>query len=245
FLPSNLSASVSANQQGSKQKLRTGKLKRNYTMKASKNFSMTYSPIRTVSMSLNRSSQHDLHDIKDPMKIFSALFSDTTMLANSQNFNATYKPTRLQWLSPSITYKADYALARSPQLKASGNSVRSGRSIRTTFSFSPQKLVNTVYTPPFREAGKRPQERMSPGRRPPGVQKEEKEHEEEKPGEETEQTEEKKAGRPLNPLYYVEKFSSKFSPVSIIFDKSTTLNTPGLDGTPTLKYQLGVTTDPG
>ncbi|MFC1728747.1 cell surface protein SprA [candidate division KSB1 bacterium] len=254
LLPTRITTAVNANQSGSELKLRTRRsrqdttktatatiLTKNYNLQANRTFSTTYTPFPTVTTQLNRSSSHDLSHVKDVYTIASELFNDSTQVSANQSFNVDFKPTILQWLSPGMSYNSSYNVSRSRALGAAGKSANNNAAINTRLSFNPLSLVNLVYksgVSPAPSTTQIPPGARPPGRRPPG-QPEQQPPEEEEPQEETNEP------MRVNPLYYIERFSARLSPIQFILDNSRSSKHAGLEGPPKMNFQFGFTTDPG
>jgi len=251
LLPDGFQTSLAATQTGTDQKLRVrnatieAETKKLYRFEADRVFSTSYAPIPSLTMTLSRSSKHDLGDLKDPTKMFSQIFNDSTQISANQEFTANYKPTFLPWLDPSANYRAGYSLTKNRQLAASGKTAAVSRSVTTRIAFSPQRMINVFYK--TEQAASAMPGRRTPVRRRPAAQRraQQQEEEQQKPPEEEKKEDDKKGGLKLNPLYYLERMTSVIAPIAVTFDKTVASQAPGLSGTPTMDYQFGFSMNPG
>lgn len=237
YVPPKLTANLRATEKAQIQKLRKRETSsESYSLRASRSFSMSsYKPIESLTMEFTRSSEHDLSHIKDKWEIFPEIFNDSTAISNRQEFSGRFNPRILSWMSPSINYNSTYQLTSSRQLKQTGKTARLDRTLRTSFSLSPQKLMSKIYKPPPEKQPQTP--RQGPSPQPPKS--------EEAQVIPPDSSKQESRTYELNPLWYLNKLTEKFGPVIFDFTQKSSLNIPNLDGTPGLGFQFGFTQDHG
>lgn len=230
YTPPNLTANFRATEKSQIQKLRKKETSsESYSLNASRSFSTSYTPIDNLTMSLTRSSDHDLSNVKNKWEIFPEMFNDSTAISNRQEFSGRFNPRILSWISPSVTYNSTYQLARSRQLKQTGKTASLTRSFRTEFSLTPTNLMSKIYKPPAAKQPQTPQPQRSDTTQvmlPDSIQQESRTYE-------------------LNPLWYLNKLVERLQPVRFDFEQRSSLNIPSLDGTPGMGFQFGFSQDPG
>jgi hypothetical protein len=242
YTPGPISTKISASESSNIKKLRrpgnTGRETDANTFSATRSLTTSYSPIENLSLSFSHLTSHDLSKLENKRKLLSAIFNDSTIVSTQQNIGTKYSPKILSWLSPNLGYSAAYKLDKNRQVKDAGNSASSTRDLTTSMSLSLKSLIGLVYETP-RSSG-------PPARRPPpsrkGAAREEQDTQQES-------EEEKKpsilGSIPINPFWYVSQFTNRIAPITFNLSQNRALQNVGLDGKPSLGYQLGFDADPG
>ncbi len=238
LLPQNFSTNMSFAESSSEVKLKGAlEAKKSYTFGATRSMTTSYNPLETISLSITRSSQHNLSDYRDKSKIFTALMDPNTVINSTQNVTGQYTPKWIPFVAPSISYSANYALQSSKQAEAQGKSATLEKSMGLSFSFSFKDMINKFYRYEAPQT-QNPKPAPRPVIRPGGITVQQ-------PKPEEQEKEEEGPGRPINPLYYLEAFADKFSNISFSLTDNNRYGNMGLDGTPGFGYQFGFSSDPG
>lgn len=242
YTPGPISTKISARETSNIKKLRrpgdTGKETEAVTFTATRSLNTSYSPIENLSLTFSHSTNHDLSQLDNKLDLFSAIFNDSTIISTQQNVGTKYSPKLLPWLSPNFGYSAAYKLDKNRQVKDAGNAASSTRELSSGMSLSLKSLLGLVYETPGSSG--------SPARRPPPRRKGAAQEDQGTPQETEEEKKQSVLGSiPVNPLWYVSQFTNRIAPITFNLSQNHALQNVGLDGKPSLGYQLGFDADPG
>ena len=176
----------------------------------------------------------------------------------NQSFKLDYKPNFFKWLNADFAYTANfryYFVNLAKEQKQSTNNI----SKRASISFNPTDLVNWIYTPekekeePTKSTNRRRPRRSTQRQEPEEEKKEEESKEEdskEEENKEDEQTDEEKSSKQPqikipNPLLLLHGLFDAWKQIQATYTWNENVTNAYISQIPTLKYQFGLTLDPG
>jgi len=263
FTPSSTSFSVNLSDQSQANRLRseskiTSTINRSSTRKAS----IGYRVLPSINLNLTRTHKADADVVGwSGKEMWESIFTkfnfgkDTDI---NQTFKLDYKPKIFTWLTADFSYSTNfrfYFVNLAKEQKQSSNNI----SRRGSLSFNPTDLVNWIYSPEKTEEPKKSTNRRRPrssALRTQPQEEKEKENEDEdgenKDGEkvdgEKEGEEEDSKGPQIkipNPLMLLHGLFDAWKKVQTTYTWNQNVANAYVSKIPSLKYQFGLTMDPG
>ncbi len=186
------------------------------------NLTMSYSRAHTSDADIDSLSRTDLY--KNIVTKFN--FGRDTDI--NQKYDADYKPKLFTWLTPTFSYDATFLFQLTNNFKYRQSSNRVNKRVGVTFS--PEKLLKSIYEPKKES----PRRRSRPRTRPQPGQNDDQKQEEEK--------EEKSFP---NPLMFLYNAIASWDNIKFDYSLGTNVTNNYLAGMPKWDYQFGFTKNPG
>jgi cell surface protein SprA len=250
YTPSSTSFSLNMVDQSQANRLRTeNKVTRTVDRSSTRKFSLAYKVLPSINFSLTRTHKADADIVGlSGKEWWESIFTkgdfgkDTDI---SQSFKLDYKPKIIKWLNTDFSYSTNfryYFVNLAKEQKQTSNNI----SRRASASFNPTDLVNWIYTPE-----KKPGEKKTTNRRRPrrGTEEEEEPKKDEEDTEEEEKEETKDSKTPQikipNPLLLLHGLFDAWKKIQTSYTWNQNVTNAYISEIPSLKYQFGLTMDPG
>jgi cell surface protein SprA len=222
YMPSHFNFNLNGTETNKDSETRLGSPSHVNTANLSRSFSTSYKPFNIISFDYSRSTNSDMR-YAEWIDIFSTL-DPGEKTSITQQVSSNFNPTIFSWLTHSIKYSANYRWNNNLQMKDKGTG--KSTSIMTTGNFNPQNFVKSFHK---KRSSKSPRIQ-----RPVPSQKEDKKEKS------------RKKGIPISAILApIGKFMNMIDPISISITRSNSSTSYGILGTPSFKYQIGATMDPG
>ena len=243
YLPRSFSGKVSANLSKTNSLTRLGAVTNVYTYDLTRTYSTNIKIFENLSGTFSRNWRGDARE-----NGWQGLFTgDIEDLNKGQNLNLDYSPKVFGWLTNKVSYSSNFRFTNNITNQRTGRSAGTNTNLSANLTLKFSQLFK-----------KSPARGTSTGRRqPPGRRRNrpgQKRAEEQKAGEEEDKKEEpskeekikKKKANPLNALKLFAKALGSFRDVNVTASRRKNISNIGLEqGSPTFKYMLGFTSNPG
>ena len=232
FLPKGFNFTAATGENNTSSKLRGSNQKDVKAFNFTRNYSLGFEPVNDLSVQFSRNFNSDMRNVKNKLSVFGGNFG--TELSMAQDITSSFQPKIFSWLSNRFNFKTSYAIDNNIQLKEAGKKASNIVTKQGDVSIDLAKL--------FRLEESKVTTKTSPGstvriRKP--IQKEQKDEKTQK--EETKEKEE----RGFFLFRGMSSFVKMIRPISFRYSQGVNVQNVGLEAKPSLKYQLGLDTDPG
>lgn len=226
YTPSSFDMSIKASETLTETTPRVGEFKRVYNLGLDRSFKMGYKVLENLNTNYSKTLMSNMNHFEGRYLEAIQKLKPGIITNAADNLSTSFTPTIFSWLRPSLNYNANYRWSKPVESTQEGANITSQVRFSSSLSLNPKSIIETVYTPPQRQAGGR---RRRGGRDPETEVKPKAEPEEKTPQSEA-----------LRKIFEVlHTVAGRISPISMTYSKNRSENNFGVLGTAALPYRFG------
>ncbi|MFQ5632112.1 MAG: hypothetical protein ACE5I1_25365, partial [bacterium] len=243
YLPRSFSGKISGNLSRTNSLTRLGAATNVYTYDLTRTYSTNIKIFENLSGTFSRNWRGDARE-----NGWQGLFTgDIEDLNKGQNVNVDYSPKVFGWLTNKVSYSSNFRFTNNITNQRTGRSAGTNTNLSANLTLKFSQLFKKSASRGTSARRRQPpgRRRNLPGQKRGGEQKDDEDSEKKNEKNKEEKTKKRKPN-PLNALKFFAKALGSFRDVNVTASRRKNVSNIGLEqGSPTFKYMLGLTANPG